>query len=158
MLDLGRPSRAPATPSIGLLDRLLCGEINFEEFERQLLLLALRRNKGNQSQTAKMLGMTRRTAQYRIAKFGIDPTERQENELASDAQRIVRPPGPLPQKAQPNGAHAAESAQTRVGTRLALPFGHMWLFAALLILPAYAWPVAVVSCLVAGPCRRQHTR
>lgn len=58
---------------------LLSGQINFEEFERQLLVLALRRNKGNQSQAAKMLGMTRRTAQYRIAKFGIDLTEMQED-------------------------------------------------------------------------------
>ena len=48
-------------------------EINFEEFERQLLVL------------------------YRIEEFGIDPTARQENELASDAQRAVRPPGPMPQ-------------------------------------------------------------
>ncbi len=79
MLELGRPPGAPTTPSTGLLDRLLSGQINFEEFERQLLVLALQRNKGNQSQTAKMLGMTRRTAQYRIAKFGIDLTEMQED-------------------------------------------------------------------------------
>ena len=79
VLDFGRPPGALTTPSTGLLDRLLYGEINFEEFERKLFVLALQRNKGNQSQTAKMLGMTRRTAQYRIAKFGIDPTEMQED-------------------------------------------------------------------------------
>ena len=70
---------AAATRNIGLLERLLCGEINFAEFEKQLLVLALRRNKGNQTQTANMLGMTRRTAQYRIAKFGIDPAEIRED-------------------------------------------------------------------------------
>ncbi len=77
-LVLDRPPGAPMTPSTGLPDRLLSGQINFAQFERQLLVLALQRNKGNQSQTAKMLGMSRRTVQYRIEKFAINRTEMQE--------------------------------------------------------------------------------
>jgi len=55
-----------------LIERLMSSEIAFEEFERELLVRALRRTHGNQSRAARMLGMTRRTLQYRIDKFGID--------------------------------------------------------------------------------------
>lgn len=85
MLDLGRPPAGRTSEGPTLLDRLLNTEINFENFERELLLLVLRRNKGNQSQTARMLGMSRRTVQYRITKFGIDPNEMQEGPQSSPA-------------------------------------------------------------------------
>jgi DNA-binding NtrC family response regulator len=55
-----------------LLERLMNSEIAFEEFERELLVRALKRTHGNQSRAARMLGMTRRTLQYRIDKFDID--------------------------------------------------------------------------------------
>jgi len=55
-----------------LVERLMSSEIAFEEFERELLVHALRRTRGNQSRAARMLGMTRRTLQYRIDKFDID--------------------------------------------------------------------------------------
>ena len=61
----------PATEN-GLVARLLGSEIPFEEFERELLTMALQRTHGNQSRAARMLGMTRRTLQYRIDKFQID--------------------------------------------------------------------------------------
>jgi transcriptional regulator with GAF, ATPase, and Fis domain len=53
----------------------MASEIPFEEFERELLVRALKRTRGNQSQAARMLGMTRRTLQYRIDKFDIDTAE-----------------------------------------------------------------------------------
>ncbi|MHC4954093.1 MAG: sigma-54-dependent transcriptional regulator [Planctomycetota bacterium] len=56
----------------GLVNRLMNSEIAFEEFERELLVRALERTRGNQTRAARMLGMTRRTLQYRIDKFDID--------------------------------------------------------------------------------------
>jgi DNA-binding NtrC family response regulator len=55
-----------------LVERLMASEISFEEFEREILVRALGRTRGNQSRAARMLGMTRRTLQYRIEKFDID--------------------------------------------------------------------------------------
>jgi DNA-binding NtrC family response regulator len=55
-----------------ILDRLLESKMPFEDFEKELLTIALRRCQGNQSRTARLLGLTRRTLQYRIAKFGIE--------------------------------------------------------------------------------------
>jgi len=69
-LDAGR--RPGSGHGGGLVERLMSSEISFEEFERSLLVLALERTRGNQSKAARMLGMTRRTLQYRIEKFGID--------------------------------------------------------------------------------------
>ena len=61
-----------------LVDRLMGSEISFEEFERELLVRALERTRGNQSRAARMLGMTRRTLQYRIDKFNIDTAPMRE--------------------------------------------------------------------------------
>jgi two-component system response regulator HydG len=55
-----------------LVDRLMSSEIVFDEFEREVLVQALQRTHGNQSRAARLLGMTRRTLQYRIDKFKID--------------------------------------------------------------------------------------
>jgi transcriptional regulator with GAF, ATPase, and Fis domain len=55
-----------------LVERLMNSEIPFEQFERELLVRALRRTRGNQTRAARLLGMTRRTLQYRIDKFSID--------------------------------------------------------------------------------------
>lgn len=54
-----------------LLDRLLSSEIAFDEFEKELLKAALRRTDGNQTRAARLLGLTRRTLQYRIEKHGV---------------------------------------------------------------------------------------
>ena len=44
-----------------------------ETQERALILDALRETRGNQSQSAKLLGTTKRILQYKIQKLGIDP-------------------------------------------------------------------------------------
>jgi len=63
----------PAAPGeIPVLDQLLDARVGFEDFQRELLVRALQRSGGNQSKAARLLGMTRRTLQYRIAKFQID--------------------------------------------------------------------------------------
>ena len=74
-LNLG-PSRVAGGPDrngeTDLVERLMSSQISFDEFERELLVHALERTHGNQSRAARMLGMTRRTLQYRIDKFDID--------------------------------------------------------------------------------------
>jgi transcriptional regulator with GAF, ATPase, and Fis domain len=48
--------------------------VNMEEVERQLLLQALERTHGNQSQAAQLLGLNRDQVRYRIEKFGFHVT------------------------------------------------------------------------------------
>jgi len=69
------PGVAAAPGEIPVLDQLLDAGVGFEEFQRELLVRALERSGGNQSKAARLLGMTRRTLQYRIAKFKINPAE-----------------------------------------------------------------------------------
>ncbi len=45
--------------------------VNFEEVEKNLIMQALRRTDNNITKSAKLLGMTFRTLQYRLEKFGI---------------------------------------------------------------------------------------
>jgi two-component system, NtrC family, response regulator AtoC len=45
--------------------------VNVEDVERQLLVQALERSKGNQTQAAQLLGIDRDQVRYRIEKFGI---------------------------------------------------------------------------------------
>jgi transcriptional regulator with GAF, ATPase, and Fis domain len=58
--------------------------INFEEVERSLILQAMDRTDYNITKAAKLLGLTFRTLQYRLEKFGIkrdgDGTEEAEEE------------------------------------------------------------------------------
>jgi len=50
----------------------LIGEgFSLEDFERRLIEASLRRTGGNQSRAAKLLGLSRRTLQYRIEKYAI---------------------------------------------------------------------------------------
>ncbi len=66
---------ATAEGEIPVLDQLLDARIGFEDFQRELLIRALERCGGNQSRAARLLGMTRRTLQYRISKYRINPSE-----------------------------------------------------------------------------------
>ena len=45
--------------------------MNLEEVERQLLVQALERARGNQTQAAQLLGINRDQVRYRIEKFGL---------------------------------------------------------------------------------------
>ena len=44
---------------------------HLEEVEKSLLVQALERVKGNQTQAAKLLGITRYALRYRMEKFGL---------------------------------------------------------------------------------------
>ncbi|MBI3048101.1 MAG: sigma-54-dependent Fis family transcriptional regulator [Acidobacteria bacterium] len=48
--------------------------VNLEELERQLLVQALERAGGNQTQAAQLLGINRDQVRYRIEKFGLQST------------------------------------------------------------------------------------
>ena len=43
-----------------------------DAYERNLVLQALKRAKGNQSHAAKLLGTSQRIVNYKIQKYGID--------------------------------------------------------------------------------------
>jgi DNA-binding NtrC family response regulator len=45
--------------------------VNLDEVERQLLVQALERSRGNQTQAAQLLGINRDQVRYRIEKFGL---------------------------------------------------------------------------------------
>ncbi len=42
------------------------------EFEKQIIVSALKQTRGNQSKAARRLGTTKRILAYRIRKYGID--------------------------------------------------------------------------------------
>jgi transcriptional regulator with GAF, ATPase, and Fis domain len=42
------------------------------DFEKQIILSALKQTRGNQSKAARRLGTTKRILAYRIRKYGID--------------------------------------------------------------------------------------
>ncbi|MBI5971388.1 MAG: sigma-54-dependent Fis family transcriptional regulator [Deltaproteobacteria bacterium] len=59
--------------TLGKIDFELPDEgISFEEFERQLILKAMVKSGGVLARAAQLLGMSYRTLQYRLSKFGID--------------------------------------------------------------------------------------
>ena len=51
--------------------RLIQPGFSIEDFERTLLEASLRKTGGNQSRAAELLGLTRRTLQYRMEKYNI---------------------------------------------------------------------------------------
>src|SRR5206468_12314271 len=50
--------------------------VNFEDVERNLIMQAMERTDNNITKSAKLLGLTFRTLQYRLEKFGIKRPER----------------------------------------------------------------------------------
>ena len=77
--------------------------LSFETLERDLLDQALRKG-GSISAAARLLGMTRRTLQYRLKKFGLAPaaTAPDQGAEGDSADPSTRPPA-----AAPSGARAA---------------------------------------------------
>ena len=51
---------------------LPAGGVDLESLEREFLIQALERTRGNQSRAAKLLGLTRDQIRYRIAKFALE--------------------------------------------------------------------------------------
>ena len=73
-------SQTAKTASSGDLFKLPAEGVNFEDVERSLIMQAMERTDYNITKSARLLGLTFRTLQYRLEKFGIkrDGTEEEE--------------------------------------------------------------------------------
>ncbi len=68
----GRSHATRPTSSDDLIDQLVESHLSLDDLERDMIRQALERTEGNVTQAAKVLGITRRTLQYRMEKHGID--------------------------------------------------------------------------------------
>jgi two-component system, NtrC family, response regulator AtoC len=69
VLDVGDFSGLAPAPRTGPEFILPSGGISLRDLERELVIQALERAKGNQTRAAQLLGLTRDQVRYRIAKF-----------------------------------------------------------------------------------------
>ena len=76
--DLPLEVRMEARPAAEGAFKLPAEGISFEEFERDLIVQAMERTDYNITKAAKLLGLTFRTLQYRLEKFGIKRPERKQ--------------------------------------------------------------------------------
>jgi DNA-binding NtrC family response regulator len=74
--DLPLEVRQEARPHIEGAFKLPSEGISFEDFERNLIMQAMERTDYNITKAAKLLGLTFRTLQYRLEKFGIKRPDR----------------------------------------------------------------------------------
>lgn len=75
-----RSVRAEAGAADGELFRLPAEGVNFEDVERSLIMQAMERTDNNITKSAKLLGLTFRTLQYRLEKFGFKRDGGEEEE------------------------------------------------------------------------------
>ena len=73
--DLPEALRGMSAPALaaeaGPLDRLWRGELNLDALERLIIEEAMQRSRGVQTEAARLLGISRRTLQYRLEKHGL---------------------------------------------------------------------------------------
>src|SRR5256884_2686247 len=74
--DLPLEVRQETRPAAEAGFKLPADGVNFEDVERNLILQAMERTDYNITKAAKLLGLTFRTLQYRLEKFGIKRPER----------------------------------------------------------------------------------
>lgn len=65
-------SKGPSEPRDQSPDKFMKGGFSLEEMEKELLRGALENAKGNQSQAAKLLKITRDTLRYKLKKYGLN--------------------------------------------------------------------------------------
>ncbi|MEO6050314.1 MAG: helix-turn-helix domain-containing protein, partial [Pyrinomonadaceae bacterium] len=58
--------------------------VNFEEVERSLIMQAMGRTDNNITKSAKLLGLTFRTLQYRLEKFGVKKDSDEEQGVSEE--------------------------------------------------------------------------
>jgi DNA-binding NtrC family response regulator len=73
-LEVRQETRPAAAEAAGF--KLPADGVNFEDVERNLILQAMERTDYNITKAAKLLGLTFRTLQYRLEKFGIKRPDR----------------------------------------------------------------------------------
>ncbi|MDQ3907281.1 MAG: sigma-54 dependent transcriptional regulator, partial [Acidobacteriota bacterium] len=78
--DLPLEVRQEARPQVEGGYKLPAEGISFEDFERNLILQAMERTDYNITKAAKLLGLTFRTLQYRLEKFGIKRPDRKHTD------------------------------------------------------------------------------
>jgi len=71
------PDDAPLRPAEGGGQNRIITEGSWEEHEKAKIMEALQRSSGNITKAAQLLGMTFRTLQYRLEKFGIKRSQEQ---------------------------------------------------------------------------------
>jgi len=69
--DLALSDLFDGTRPRDVLERLFGTDLSLDELEKEIIQTALARTNWNQSQAAALLGLTRRTLQYRTEKYGI---------------------------------------------------------------------------------------
>ena len=67
----GRQAATTPQDKDSLLDGLFEESLSLSDVEKELIRKALEKTAGNQSKAAELLGLTRRTLQYRIEKYGL---------------------------------------------------------------------------------------
>jgi DNA-binding NtrC family response regulator len=82
--DLPSEVRQDAGPAAEGAFRLPAEGINFEDVERNLITQAMEQTDYNITKAAKLLGLTFRTLQYRLEKFGIKKPETKEEAAAGE--------------------------------------------------------------------------
>ncbi|MCA1590800.1 MAG: sigma 54-interacting transcriptional regulator, partial [Acidobacteria bacterium] len=78
-------SKATAATAGGEQFTLPSDGVNFEDVERSLIMQAMERTDNNITKSAKLLGLTFRTLQYRLEKFGIKRDETDGTETEGEA-------------------------------------------------------------------------
>ncbi|MEP6944819.1 MAG: sigma-54 dependent transcriptional regulator [Acidobacteriota bacterium] len=73
--DLPPEMTQGSTPASGDMFKLPPEGVNFEDVERSLIMQAMDRTDNNITKSAKLLGLTFRTLQYRLEKFGFKKDE-----------------------------------------------------------------------------------
>jgi two-component system, NtrC family, response regulator AtoC len=73
--DFVLAGESATTAASSLLDTLFATDMTLDQVERDIIMGALSRCEGNLSKTARMLGLTRRTLQYRVEQIRKEPPE-----------------------------------------------------------------------------------
>jgi transcriptional regulator with PAS, ATPase and Fis domain len=68
-------TKSPAETSHHITDKLAQSGLSLEEMEKELLKEALKKAKGNQTQAAKLMKITRDTLRYKVKKYGLNSKE-----------------------------------------------------------------------------------
>ncbi len=84
--DLPLEVRQEARPATEGVFKLPTEGISFEEVERSLIIQAMEQTDYNITRAAKLLGLTFRTLQYRLEKFGIKRPEHHKDEKTGDTE------------------------------------------------------------------------